>query len=77
MRTLHEIKPGQTDREIVLAWRGPGETLSEETVALPTSYAAAEALTLLGQIRPAGRSEAMVRQVLKTVPKAPRQGRGG
>lgn len=76
MRTLHEIRLGQAERDIILVWRGPGEALSEETVALPTPYAAAEALALLGQIRPAGRSEAMVRQVLKTVPKAPRQGRG-
>lgn len=72
MRTLHKINQDQPGCDVVLTWRGPDDALFEETVTLPTAHAAAEAIALLVLIKPAGRTEAMVRQVLKTVPKAPR-----
>ena len=75
MRTLFKINQDQPGCEVVLTWRGPDDVLSEEVVILPTAHAAAEAIALLVLIKPNGRTEAMVRQVLKTVPKAPRHPR--
>lgn len=75
MRTLYKINQDRTGCEVILTWRGPDEALSEEIVTLSTAHAAAEAIALLVLIKPQGRTEAMVRQVLKTVPKAPRKGR--
>ncbi|WP_184715934.1 hypothetical protein [Caulobacter sp.] len=76
MRTLQKIGQDLPGCEVALTWREADDSFSEEIVTLPTAYAAAEAIALLVLIRPGGRTEAMVRQVLKTVPKAPRPGRG-
>lgn len=76
MRTLFKIAHLPPGLDLILTWRDADGAVHEEAVTLPTPYAAAEAVALLGQIRPEGRTEAMVRQVLKTVPKAPRKGRG-
>jgi hypothetical protein len=73
MRTLFKIAHVPPSLDLVLTWRNADGAVHDETVTLLTPYAAAEAVALLGQIRAEGRTEAMVRQVLKTVPKAPRQ----
>ncbi|NQE61966.1 hypothetical protein [Caulobacter sp. RHG1] len=75
MRILFKIAHQAPGLDLILTWRDADGAVHEEAVTLPTAYAAAEAVALLGQIRPEGRTEAMVRRVLKTVPKAPRQGR--
>lgn len=75
MRTLFKIAHAAPSADLLLTWRDADGALHEETAVLATPHAASEAAALLQQIRPEGRTEAMVRQVLKTAPKAPRTGR--
>jgi hypothetical protein len=55
-----------------LAWCKDGQLTSEQ-VTMKSEFAAREATELLKVVKPSFRSEALVRNILKTVPKAPRR----
>lgn len=64
------LEPGA---RLGLTWRS-GDREIEEVVELATEHAAAEAFELLSRLAPAARTEALVRNIIKTAPKKPRGG---
>ncbi|NQE62972.1 hypothetical protein [Caulobacter sp. RHG1] len=55
-----------------LKWCKDGQLLPEQ-ITMKSEFAAREAAGLLDVIKPSFRSEAMVRNILKTVPTGPRR----
>jgi hypothetical protein len=73
MKWLVSIEIGDGDALLRLTWRNAQtEQDTVEILAMPTPYAAREALTLLTRLSPAARRESLVRQMIRTTPRKPR-----
>lgn len=76
MKWLASILAEDDETLLRLTWRN-AQTNQEsvEVIAMPTVYAAREALAILSRLTPAARRESLVRQMIKTTPRKPRSER--
>lgn len=73
MKSLLSIQAEDDQTLLRLTWRNAQtDQDSVEVIAMPTAYAAREALAILSRLAPAARRESLVRQMIKTTPRKPR-----
>lgn len=78
MKWLVSIQTGDDETLLRLHWRHTQTHQdSVEVIAMPSAYAAREALALLSRLAPPARRESLVRQMIKTTPRKPRSERQG
>ena len=73
MKSLVSIQAEDDQTLLRLTWRNAQtDQDSVEIIAMPTAYAAREALAILSRLAPAARRESLVWQMIKTTPRKPR-----